>query len=198
MKILFLGDFYFDCDEIPKDLLKISEYIKKNNLITILNLEGTLKSDTHLEKGVCLGFSEKYIEALKLLNVKAVNLANNHVMDYKEEGLRKLLQQLDRESIGYFGAGLNIKDASKPYVIKNKKHSIALMGMGWNMEECINATNISAGTCPLDFKLLNETIENLDVNSFIPILHMGYEYENLPQPYHVKECRNLLQNNKVN
>lgn len=197
MKILFLGDFYFDYDEIPNDLFKISEYIKKNNLITILNLEGTIKSETLLNKGTHLSFKEKYLETLKLLNVKAVNLANNHIMDYKEEGFKNLINQLNKSGIGYFGAGMNLEEAKKTYIINDDKKRVALIGMGWKMEECINATNKKPGTCPLDFKLLNEIINNENADIFIPILHMGYEYENLPQPYHLKKCRELIKNEKV-
>lgn len=197
MKLLFLGDFYFDYDIIPDDLLEISKYIKKNKLVTILNLEGSLKSSTPCNKPAVLSFSDKYIDVLKLLNVRAVNLANNHIMDYGFDGLRKIINQLDKENIGYFGAGVNIEKASIPFIINDKKHLIALTGMGWNMEECINATKKNPGTCPVDFNILNNIVNETKADIFIPILHMGYEYENLPQPYHLKECRKLLNNKKI-
>ena len=66
MKILFLGDFFYDYDNIQKDIDNISNYIRKNNLITILNLEGTICSNTSKsqKKGVLLNMSNKYIEVL--------------------------------------------------------------------------------------------------------------------------------------
>lgn len=198
MKILFLGDFFYDYDNIQKDIDNISNYIKKNNLITILNLEGTICSNTSKsqKKGVLLNMSNKYIEVLKKLNVKAVNIANNHIMDYKEEGLKNIINDLKNNNIKYFGAGLNLNDAKKPIVLDLDK-KVALMGMGWNMEECINATRKKAGVCPLDFKLLESQVNNTECDIFIPVLHFGYEYENLPQPYHLKECRKIKSNDKV-
>ena len=198
MKILFLGDFFYDYDNIQKDIDNISNYIKKNNLITILNLEGTICNNTSKaqKKGVLLNMSNKYIEVLKKLNVKAVNIANNHIMDYKEEGLKNIINDLENNNIKYFGAGLNLNDAKKPIVLDLDK-KVALMGMGWNMEECINATRKEAGVCPLDFKLLENQVNNTECDIFIPILHFGYEYENLPQPYHLKECRKIKSNDKV-
>ena len=82
MKLLFLGDFYYDYDYIAEDIKKISDFIKKNNYTTILNLEGSIKTNNIAKKVVKLDFSDKFIEVLKMLNVQAVNLANNHIMDY--------------------------------------------------------------------------------------------------------------------
>lgn len=197
MKILFLGDFLYDYDQINDDILAISEYIKKNNLITILNFEGSFKSECKYKKSINLHCSELSIEVLKLLNVKAVNLANNHIMDYSKEGLEQLIRTLDKENIGHFGAGLNEETSLKPYILPLADKKIAFYGFGWKMEECIEAKKNKAGTAPLDFSLINQLISNCDADYVIPSLHFGYEFENLPQPYHLKECRKLIKNNRV-
>ena len=199
MKLLFLGDFFYDYDYITDDIINISKYIKENNYVTILNLEGSKLVDNAkgLKKGTKLNFSDKYIEVLQLLNVKAVNIANNHIMDYKDVGLKKIIEDLEKVNIGYFGAGLNLDKAKKPYSINFGEKEIAFLGMGWNMEECINAKKFNAGTCPLNFELLNRIINQTECDIFIPILHMGYEYEKFPQPLHLKKSRELIKNSKV-
>ena len=180
MKLLFLGDFYYDYDYIAEDIKKISDFIKKNNYTTILNLEGSIKTNNIAKKVVKLDFSDKFIEVLKMLNVQAVNLANNHIMDYGKEGLELILKKLDKAGIGYFGAGINIENACKPYIFTKDDYKIALCGYGWDMEECINATHKNAGTAPIDFDLVEKTINNTECNLFIPIFHYGYEFEPLP------------------
>ena len=197
MKILFLGDFLYDYNTINEDIKKLGEYIKNNKLITVLNLEAPLKSNQKAKKMINLFCTDMLIDILKILNVKAVNLANNHIMDWEEEGLIKTIKALDKANIGYFGAGLNLNEALKSYVLKDQKKTIALYGFGWNMEECINATKNDSGTAPLNFSLIFENL-NKDKNDYIiPLFHFGYEYEKLPQPYHLKMCRKIKDNKKI-
>ena len=196
MKILFLGDFIYDYPEIHEDILQLSEYIKHNNLITILNLEAPLKSNKKYKKMINLFSSNKLIDVLKLLNVKAVNLANNHIMDYSEDGLIKTINALKKAKIGYFGAGINKKEALKPWILNIDDKKIAFYGFGWNMEECINAKKNKAGTAPLNFKLIEKIIQS-SKDDMILTFHFGYEYEKLPQPYHLKYCRDFKKNEKV-
>ena len=144
MKILFLGDFYYDYDYIAEDIKEIANYIQKNKYVTILNLEGSIETKKSTKKGVRLGFSDKFIEVLKMLNVKAVNLANNHIMDYGKEGLDIVINKLDAAGIGHFGAGDNLETAIKPYIFTCNNYKIGLCGYGWNMEECINASKSKA------------------------------------------------------
>lgn len=197
MKLLFLGDFYYDYDYITEDIKRISKYIKDNNLITILNLEGTIKSSFKVNKGIRLNFSDIFIEVLKMLNVRAVNIANNHVMDFGSEGLKKLINMLDEAGIGHFGAGLNLEKALEVYTVSLNEKTISFGGYGWNMEECINARKGKAGTSPINFKLISKIIDDTKCDLFIPIFHYGYEFEKLPQPYHLLNTRELLNNKKV-
>lgn len=197
MKILFLGDFLYDYDDINSDIIELSNYIKKNNLVTILNLEGSYKSKNKLNKSVNLANSNKLMAVLNLLNVIAVNLANNHILDYGEDGLNSLKKDLDQNGINYFGVGDNLNDSLKPYIYEFNQKKYAFFGFGWKMEECINAKKNKIGTCPLDFKLINQCFNNCECDYIIPSFHFGYEFEKLPQPYHVKMCRYLVKNKKV-
>ena len=58
----------------------------------------------------------------------AVSLANNHSMDYGPGGMVEMLSLLEREKLPYFGGGLNIKQASSPFVIEIKGQRIAILG----------------------------------------------------------------------
>lgn len=189
--ILFLGDFLYDYDHINDDILELSKYIKENDLITILNFEGAFKSENKLKKPINLYCTKESIEVLKLLNVVAVNLANNHVMDYGEEGLKLLIDALDEAGIGHFGAGMNLEESLKPFILEFPKRKIYFYGFGWDNEECINAKKNEAGTAPLDYDLMKKIIYKRDCFFNVFCCHFGYEYEKLPQPYDFKKCREV-------
>jgi len=58
---------------------------------------------------------KKTPEALKALNVTAVSLANNHILDFGIPGLNQTQDALSRFGIATFGAGRNEVLAARPY-----------------------------------------------------------------------------------
>lgn len=58
---------------------------------------------------------DKTPEALKALNVTAVSLANNHMLDFGIPGLSQTQDVLSRYGIATFGAGKNAALAARPY-----------------------------------------------------------------------------------
>lgn len=69
---------------------------------------------------------------LKRYGVDAVSLANNHTLDFAEEGLIHTLQYLKKQDIAVFGAGLTAKQAEAPHVksfnIDGKIFQMAVIG----------------------------------------------------------------------
>ncbi|NIR46607.1 MAG: CapA family protein, partial [Gemmatimonadetes bacterium] len=51
-------------------------------------------------------------------NVRYVSLANNHVLDFEEEGLFDTLRHLDAADIRHSGAGRNLAEAMAPAVVE--------------------------------------------------------------------------------
>ena len=120
MKLLWLGDFYYDYDYVSNDIEKLSKWIHDNNYKTILNLEGSLDSSIYTKidkRGPNLSSNIISIEVLKKLNVIGVSLANNHMMDFGEEGLSNTIKLLDENNILHTGAGKNVEEALKPMII---------------------------------------------------------------------------------
>ncbi len=75
--------------------------------LTIINLEGPLTESTAKEKRA-LHFRGKpgYARILSEGSVEAVNLANNHMLDYGEQGLEDTLREVARVDVLAFGRGL--------------------------------------------------------------------------------------------
>lgn len=56
------------------------------------------------------------VNALKAEDIDAVTLGNNHLMDFEEAGLKETVNKFSEAKIDTFGAGINSKEAEKPYV----------------------------------------------------------------------------------
>jgi poly-gamma-glutamate synthesis protein (capsule biosynthesis protein) len=104
-------------DYIWGDALK--ELEKEKVDIRIINLETTITtSDNFLPKGINYRMNPKNIDVLKVFKVDVACLANNHILDFGEEGLLETIETLKKNGILTVGAGKNIEEASKPVVIK--------------------------------------------------------------------------------
>jgi poly-gamma-glutamate synthesis protein (capsule biosynthesis protein) len=67
------------------------------------------------------------IAVLRAGNVRAVSLANNHVLDFETEGLLDTLRLLDQAGITHAGAGRNLEEASRPALLEVGGITLALL-----------------------------------------------------------------------
>lgn len=196
MSILVLGDLFYGYDFLAKDILKMSDYIKTNNLTVILNLEGAITKNKSIlikKRGEHLAQSVKIIEVLKLLNVKGVSICNNHIYDFGEQGLKDTIDILNKNKIKYCGAGLTEEDAKLPMIIEEKGIKYEFYGATDPFEESICCKNGSSGC--LNIKNLNiKDLKKDESIKRIALLHTGFEYNTLPSPRTIKECRSFIDN----
>lgn len=120
--------------------------ILKQNDINLINLETTLTNSNRVVPKV---FNFKaYPDRVKTLqagNITVANLANNHGLDFSEEGLLETIKVLDQANIKHVGAGLNMADAQNPILMNVKGVSIGLIGFTDN-EPTWKAGNNKPGT----------------------------------------------------
>src|ERR687897_1492147 len=57
------------------------------------------------------------VEVLKVARVDACSLANNHTLDFEEQGLLDALDHLEAAGIRYAGAGRNLEEAARPVLL---------------------------------------------------------------------------------
>ncbi len=69
------------------------------------------------------------VNVLKAANVKCVSLANNHTLDYGEEGLADTLGNLDAAGIARAGAGRNRAEAEAPALIEIADYKMGFIAM---------------------------------------------------------------------
>lgn len=103
--------------------------IMQSTDFNFVNLENTL---TTSEKIVPKTFNFKsnpaHATCLTLANIAGVNLANNHMLDYAEEGLIETLNSLNETNIKHVGAGKNLEEASTPIIIEKNDIKIGFLG----------------------------------------------------------------------
>ena len=193
------GDFCITPPYLSKNLIteKISKLFQEFD-INIVNLECPVNNNGEKSKIIKVGphlqTTEKIFEHLKKLNVTAVTLANNHILDYDVEGLQSTIDGCTKNDISYVGAGNDLTQASLPLIIEKNNIRIAVVNFCEN--EWSIATDSTPGANPLDI------IDNLaqikkakDLADFVVvIIHGGSEYYNLPSPRMLKQYRFFAEN----
>ncbi len=58
------------------------------------------------------------VEVLRAARVDACSLANNHTLDFEEQGLLDTLAHLETAGIRYVGAGRNLEEAARPVLLE--------------------------------------------------------------------------------
>jgi poly-gamma-glutamate synthesis protein (capsule biosynthesis protein) len=171
----------------------LSEFLEAD--FTIVNLESPLYDGNSpiLKDGPVLKASTKSINGMKSAGICAVNLANNHVFDHGEAGLRSTMATCARAGIVTIGAGPNLEDARRIQVISAKGVRIGFLGLAEH--EFSIAGHDSWGANPLD---LIDYVRNVKKNCaeydyLIVLLHGGCEHYPFPSPRLMDTCRFLVE-----
>jgi len=197
-KINIGGDFYLSPSYVSKNLFsdEFINFFMKSDL-NIVNLECPVISevDTKISKtGPHLNTTEEVFNQLHKINVHAVTLANNHILDYGEIGLEATFEACKRNNMLFVGAGKELSDASKPLVIESNGIRVGIVNFCEN--EWSVATENSMGANPLDLidnlKQIKLTREIADF--VLVIIHGGHEFYNLPSPRMLKTYRFFAEN----
>ena len=185
MKVNFLGDVFLDKQyKIKFDL---------NNYI--FNLEYPLsKTGIPAKNKVNLGVDNSYILDTFTKFPIAVNLANNHIMDYGEESYHETINYLKNHNIQYFGAGNISNNFNNPCTLTDNNQIIKLFGYCCESTHSVCGTNFSNGSAPLDLNLIQNDISKAkDNNCFIVInLHWGDEEISHPKPIDIKIAKAII------
>jgi len=191
LKLFVLGDIFLRTKNENSPFKNIKELFPKDalvfgNLETVLSIRGN-----PIEKRVPLRVNPEKIHYLKDARFSIVNIANNHIMDYGEEGLSDTIDVLRKSSIRFIGAGRNIKEAIKPELIKKNGLRIGFIGF---TSAGIIAKEESIGCAPLAKEFILNSISELrkKVDILVISLHWGIEYIFYPSPEQQNLARLLI------
>ena len=185
---------YFITSKLNEITGEIAEIFKKSDYV-IANLECPLiKHKSPIEKdGPILGADYNCAKGLKAIGIDAVNLANNHILDHGDNGIKSTISSCINNDIEFFGASDNLRNASKPLikVVNNKRFCF----MGIAEHEFSIAQHNSYGACSADFINTYKTIFKYkqEYDFLIILFHGGKEYYQYPSPKLQEYCRFLIE-----
>lgn len=198
INILFTGDFA-PCRDFESIVLDKKEKVLGDTLPLIeaadcsfTNLECVLTNNnkTINKSGPTLKANPKCVEALKHFSV--VGLANNHILDYDEQGLQDTILACENIGLSTVGSGMDLAQAQKPFIYEVKGVKLAIIAIAEH--EFNQSENNSAGSAPIDpidnYQQVQYAKENSDV--VIITLHGGNEYFPYPRPGLRKLCRHYI------
>lgn len=132
------------------------------------------------------------INGINELNPTLIALANNHILDHGEQGFLSTKDILLKYNIPFVGAGQNLNDASKPYIIKD---SIKIGIYACAEHEFSIATDKTSGANPFDpLESLDHIKKLKDECDYVVVLyHGGKEHYPYPSPNLQKICRKIVE-----
>ncbi len=167
--------------------------------ILFVNLEGPIFSgpNTRPDVSSILSNHPAVIKFLSHSNPCVLNLANNHMMDYLEEGLNYTLKLLDENNMYYVGAGNDDQEADRPIIIECKGRKIAFIAFTSNEPNvgALIAGHEQAGCASyLALDRATRRIHALrkDADIICAALHWGYEYYQYPSPEQIQVAHSLV------
>jgi len=117
--------------------------------------------------------------------IDAVNLANNHILDFGPEGLSSTLLVLDSLGIVGFGAGRDRAEACGARYVTRGGRTIALLGFSLTYPPEFYATANRPGTCFGSCRAIRSAIQAArdSADLVIASFHWGSELRETPKPY---------------
>ncbi len=142
--------------------------------------------------GPTLKAPAKSAEGFKQLGIDFCTLANNHILDHGEQGLKSTADALKNANIAYSGIGDNARDAAKPHVFTLGDKKIGVYCC--TEHEFSVATEKTAGANAFDaFESLDHVAAlKVECDYVICLYHGGKEHYRYPTPYLQKVCRKLV------
>lgn len=168
-----------------------------------INLECTITDWGEPEPGkvFCFRTDAKNVEVLRVAHIDAVSLANNHVLDFGEPGLRETLRNLDASGIRHAGAGLTAEEAQRPAWLPLDGLRIAFLAATDNQPEW-EATASKPGVFYTPIDPADERFQRLvtlvreakgEADLVVVSLHWGPNWGYQPLPEHPTAARLLIE-----
>lgn len=199
IKIIATGDFCptiaveekIESIQDPYELFGEALHLLRSGDLTITNLEYPLTEavQEHKKFGPHLKGHPSTISILKSAGVDTISLANNHILDYGEQGVRDTLNLCEVNGISTVGAGMTLGDAQK--ILYKEIQGVKFSLIAFCENEFSTASEKHGGAAPMDLvdnlRAIREAKNNSDV--VIVMVHGGNEYSHYPSPRVVKQYR---------
>ncbi len=175
MNIMLVGDVLVRREDPPSVFRYMRDVFQQADIL-FGNLEGAIADGgTPLAKAHEADWKKadaRQMSALVSAGFSAVNVANNHMMDFGHEALLETLEHLDRAGILHTGGGRNFAAAHMPAIVEREGCRVALLGYTSVFTESWAAGPQSAGLAVLPAKTAYEPPPRfLEVPGTPPTIH---------------------------
>lgn len=204
IKLLFGGDTHFVWG--VEDLQKQKKLSPIENIIPIfervdfraLNIETVFSESAQPlnRKTYVFNSSPNNLELLKKLKIDLAFLGNNHSFDYGEKGLSETLENFKKNNIPIIGAGINIEEATKPFLINLKEIKFAFFSISQIASSKDDfADSKKSGIAKYDENFIKKIKEIKNQVDFIFVsIHWGNEYNPKISEQQKNLAKNLMKN----
>lgn len=205
MKIILCGDLFCGGDllnEVPAvELIKIPDWSDVD--FRIANLENPMSDRDEIIDKCTIHSPTRSVEYLKNLKIDGVTLANNHIQDKGDKGIKDTIDVLEHHSIKHCGAGQNIYQARTPMLLEKDGEKVAVFAYcdfdRPYLRQVQVATETRPGVSPLRYDVIIEDLDDLDdnINEAILFLHWGREHTWFPPRSDLNLAKKILEHPKV-
>lgn len=166
---------------------KTSNYLQSGD-VSIANLEAPFTQEGEaFDKKFTFKVPPEHAQGLSEAGIDVVTLANNHIMDFGENGLISTIETLEKEGLKHCGAGLNLKEANQPAVIEIRGKKIAFFGYSMTFPQEFYAKEDSSGTVYPEPDLMTKTLTAWEdsVDFTVVSFHWSAEKLDFPKDYQI-------------
>ncbi|GAB1350639.1 hypothetical protein MASR1M107_28540 [Ignavibacteriales bacterium] len=204
LKISLLGDLAFNgsvnkysFDKVINSQIfgEICNSFLVANLETPIYQTGNQFNPLKPKNGLHFAERETTKSLLKKLNIKAVNLANNHVFDLLDDGLHQTITLLKELDIDYFGAGFEDSEL-EPKIIEINGCLVAFLGYCDSSTNPNIPQNVEGRLNIFQKERVEKDINKVrgKVDLIICSLHWGVDYSFYPTAVQRNIGRELIEN----
>jgi len=143
--------------------------------------------------GPALMASTDTVAGYSALGIDCLSLANNHIMDQGEQGLKSTIDALKQKGIAFVGAGDSLSEASASLIVEQDGKKIGIYACAEH--EFSIAGEKTPGANPFDPLESLDHIATLkaECDYVIVLYHGGKEHYRYPSPGLQKICRKIVE-----
>lgn len=167
-------------DDIHYPFINVRNYLKQADIV-FGNLESPITAGRKIGSGEMIFRANPGMEqALKEVGFNVLSLANNHVPNFGDRGIRETLAYLDTAGIKHTGAGWDDADAYAPVFLEIKGFTFAFLA--YNDTDVVppvyEATPVHGGTAFMNIARMVTAIREAKRHAdFVVVsMHSGHEY----------------------
>ena len=170
------------------EILRSADYRMFNLEVPLTDVESPIA-----KCGPALIAGTDTVAGYKALGVDLLTISNNHIMDQGEQGLFSSIKVLEDNGISYVGAGENLQEAAKPFIVESGDKKIGVYACA--EYEFSIAQEDYPGANPFDPLESPDHVAALKAQCdyVIVLYHGGKEHYRYPSPMLQKTCRKLVE-----